>query len=458
MGIVITILWFLLAISILVVVHEFGHFWVARSLGVKVLRFAIGFGKPLYRWQPQGSETEYVIAALPLGGYVRMLGEGAANDDSAEPIPAEEKHRAFNHKPLWVRSLIVLAGPVFSLTLAIPLFVVMFMLGTDTLRPIVGDVIVDSPAARAGFITGDEIIAINDKTTPSWPDINMAILEENLDSDQLNIQVKTAQGELITHHLTITDNLLAQEDIDVLKILGIKVRVPPVPAVLEEVPQDQPAHKAGLQAGDRLLLVDDVAIKDWQDWQRYVAERPNQTVVVTYERNGVQQITKLHLGQHPEQKDKGYSGTRPAMPKDYDNAFTLVQYGFGESALKSVQRTYDYSLLTLRMMGRLVTGQASIKHISGPVSIADYAGQSAKMGLVYFLNFLAVVTIGLGVLNLLPIPVLDGGHLLLYAIEAVKGSPVPEKVLIVGQNIGVFLLAILMIVALHNDITRLFFK
>jgi regulator of sigma E protease len=445
------VLAFIVAVGLLVAIHEFGHFWVARRLGVKVLRFSIGFGKPLWSRQTGPDEPEYVIAAIPLGGYVKML------DEREEPVAPEEQHMAFNRKPLWVRTAVVAAGPLANFLFAIVAFWAVLTLGETGMRPLISEVVPESPAARAGLQAGDEFVAINGTRTPTWSLAMQELATESVGEKRLEIDVIDSAG------LERTRLLLSEEIGDLAKTrdllghVGLVPERPEVPPVFGRILDGEAAALAGLREGDRIVLADGEPIPDWSDWVDYVRERPETTIDLVIERDG-QQLDILLTPAAYDVRDTviGRIGASnapvPGLIERYQVHYSM---GFFEAFPAAVARTAEYSVLTLKVMWRGLTGQASIHNLSGPITIADAAGKTASIGFVYFLKFLAIVSISLGVINLLPIPVLDGGHLLYFAIEAVKGSPVSEAVMLQGQKIGLMLLLGLMTLAFYVDVLRI---
>lgn len=443
---------FLVAIGVLVTVHEFGHFWVARRLGVKVLRFSIGFGRPLWKRTFGADRTELVVAALPLGGYVRML------DEREGAVPEQELHRAFNRKPVPTRIAVVVAGPLFNFLFAILAYWMMYVVGVPGVRPVVGAVIPDSVAEQAGIVQGDEILAIQGVRTPTWDSAMTTLLEAGLDERHtLDLRVRSAQGEerRLQVQFTAPDRLLGKGG--VLKNFGL---VPwQLPAVLDEVVAGKAASRAGMQPGDRIVSADGKKIAGWNDWVEYVRARPEQPIEVMVERNGRQ--VALHLVPERvsgEGGEHGFIGASVRLPDAQQRATMRVdvRYGVLDAIPEAVSKTVEMSTLTLRTLWKMVTGRASVENLSGPISIARYAGESAAIGLSTFLAFLGVVSVSLGVLNLLPVPVLDGGHLMYYLVEAVTGRPVSEAVQLAGQKLGILLLLLLMSIAFYNDLIRLF--
>ena len=442
---------FIVAIGLLVSVHEFGHFWVARRLGVKVLRFSIGFGRPLWRRQASPDAPEYVIAAIPLGGYVKML------DEHEGPVAPEEVHRAFNRQSLWVRSAVVVAGPLFNFLFAIFAFWLVLTLGETGMRPLVGAVTADSPASRAGFSGGDEILSINGQPTPTWSLAVQEIAAASVGEPALRVGVRDAAGNEQLRSIPSSEVGDLAETKDLLAHLGVTPERPEVPPVIGRVIAGEPADAAGLRAGDRVVSADGEAVPDWGHWVDYVRERPGAEILLQIERGG--QPLEVRLTPAPLVQDGAVIGRIGAanQPAPELIARFEVEYrmGLAEAMPAAVQRTWEYSVLTLKVIWRVLTGEASIHNLSGPITIADAAGKTASIGFVYFLKFLAIVSISLGVLNLLPVPVLDGGHLLYFAVEAIKGSPLSEAAMIQGQKIGLLMLLGLMTLAFYVDILRI---
>lgn len=445
-----TILSFLVALAILIAVHEFGHFWVARKLGVKVLRFSIGFGRPIWKRQGRIDGTEYVIASIPLGGYVKML------DEREAPVDSGERDRAFNRQSLPVRSAIVVAGPLFNFLFAIAAFWLIFVIGDTGLKPLVGEVAADTRAEQAGFLAGDEILAVGDQPTPSWESVVYALLGESLDQASLPVRVRSESGAERQRWLDTTDLQSLAEDGQILTNLGITPGRPVLPPVIGEVLPGEPAEEAGLQTGDRILSVDGIEVKDWTQWVEYVQAHPRQTLALEIERAGSTlplSITTAVKGEG--EQARGRIGAGVSVPEGLmDEYRSLVRYGPIDAMGHALYKTWDMSALMLRMLGKMVIGEVSVKNLSGPISIADSAGKSASYGFVYFIKFLAVVSVSLGVLNLLPIPVLDGGHLFFFLVEAVKGSPLSDRFVEQGQKIGMLILLLVMSIAFYVDLNR----
>ena len=454
MTILISIISFIFAIAILVGVHEFGHFWVARKLGIKILRFAIGFGKPLWTFRSKDKDqTEYVLAAIPLGGYVKML------DEREGDVKEEEKHRAFNNQPVWKRFLVVLAGPMFNFIFAIAAFMAIQMMGVDAVRPYVGDIKAGSVAEQSGFNVKDQIIAINDVKTESRRQVRLTLLNQYLDNPDLTVQVKTPSGEIANRRLDLTNTSILADEKDYFAKTGITFWQPPHQTVIYDLVPNKIAQQAGVKPKDIVLSVDGKKVVTSEFFSNYINTHAGKEVELIVERQGsIKTIPITPALVEIEGKKRGLIGVkigRKFADKDLKDFIFTQKLPFFEALKSGVVETWDMSVMTLRVMGRLITGQASLKNISGPITIANYAGKSALIGFSAFLTLLAVVSLSLGVLNLLPIPMLDGGHLLYYLIELVKGSPVSERVEAIGMRIGMSLVGVLMVVAMYNDIGRL---
>lgn len=442
---------FLVAISVLIAVHEFGHFWVAKKLGVKVLRYSIGFGRPILRAVRGRDRTEYVISALPLGGYVQMLDEkdGAVKD--------EEKHRAFNRQPIWKRFAIVAAGPAFNFLFAIAAFWLMFVIGTNALKPVIGDVMENSLAEKAEFQTEHEIVAINGKPTPVWEVAMNQLLPAVVDRKSISVTLRSPAGSESQHQLAL-DQIHGELDPDNLfELIGFQPWRPRVEPRVGEVLEGSPAELAGLQKGDRILAIDGREIDQFTDMSEYVMQRPGESLEFMISRG--EETRKLTITPRRVEQNGHEIGQIGIGPLDRgkipEDMIVYYDHSILDAIPKSVAQTGAMTILTLKMLGKLFTGEVSIKNLSGPINIAKHAGLSATAGLNRFLNFLAIVSISLGILNLLPIPVLDGGHLMFYVVEMVKGSPVSEETEMTGRMIGIFILMMLMGLAFYNDIMRL---
>ena len=442
---------FVVALGILITVHEFGHFWVARRLGVKVLRFSVGFGRPLWRRRGAVDGTEYVVAAIPLGGYVKML------DEREGDVPDAEVHRAFNRQTLPVRSAVVAAGPAFNFAFAILAYWVVFVVGDVGTRPLVGQVSDGGPAAMAGFQPGDLVLRVNGEDTPTWEAVVYELLSAGVAQVPADIDVVGEGGFAERRQLSPDALHRLAEERDALAVLGIKPERPVLPAVIGEIVPGEAADRAGLRVGDRLLTVDGAAIKDWREWVDYVQARPGQRLRLDIDRGG----ERLTLGIVPAAVERGGTATGrigAGVVLDetaFDRYRAEVRYGPVKALGVALHKTWDLSSLTLKVVWKMLVGEASVNNLSGPITIAQTAGKSASVGFVHFLKFLALVSVSLGVLNLLPIPVLDGGHLAYFAIEAIKGGPLSEETQMLGQRIGLAILFGLMALAIYLDLARL---
>ncbi len=446
-----SVLALLVTLGVLIAFHEFGHFWVARRLGVKVLRFSIGFGKPLWLRRGRVDNTEYVVAAVPLGGYVRML------DEHEGEVPAAERHRAFNRKSAPVRIAVVAAGPLFNFLFAILAFSVLYVVGVAAIKPLMDAPQPHSIAASAGFKADDLILAVDGQTTPTLESVVLALLERGMDQGRVRIQVRNADGALRVRQLDLHGARLPSDGGRVLQDLGLVPWQPVLAPVIEQVLPNGAAALAGLKAGDRVVAVDGHPVTRWRQWADYVRRHPGQTLSVKIARAGKQLALKLTPASvSTDQGPIGRVGVVARVPRDIENPSRFVlRYNPFEAIYRGVIKTWDMSVFTLKMLGRMVVGRASLKNISGPITIAEYAGQTAAIGWEPFLSFMALVSISLGVLNLLPIPVLDGGHLLYYLIELVRGRPLSEAAQAIGQRIGLAAIVMLMGLALFNDFARL---
>jgi len=447
-----TTLWaFILAIALLVMVHELGHYWIARWCGVKVLRFSVGFGKPLYIKKFIGGETEWVISAIPVGGYVKMLDE---REGEAEE---HELHRAFNRQPVVQRMAIVVAGPVANLLLAVVLYWVLFMHGVQGLKPVLGEIAPQTPAAVAQLRAQETILSINGEPVPSWQDMRWILLDLAFQGAEARIEGRTVQGETVQHVLDL--KVLAPGDLDgdFLQKLGLQLFQPLVQPIIGKLTEGGVAQRAGLRQGDYIRRMDGGTITRWTELVEMVRNHPGRSLRLEVERSGnflVLDITPEAVNENGRQVGK--IGAGPYLDKQaFDALLTEVRYAPLAAFAQAVRRSWETAVMSLKAMGRMVIGEISLKNLSGPITIADYAGQSAKLGVAPYLDFLALISISLGVLNLLPIPLLDGGHLLYYMVELIKGSPVSEKAWEAGQNVGIALLVTLMAFALYNDISRL---
>ena len=440
----------LIALGVLVTFHEFGHFWVARRCGVKVLRFSVGFGTPLLRWHDRQG-TEFVVAAIPLGGYVKML------DEREGEVPPALIEQSFNRKSVRQRIAIVAAGPVANFLLAILFFWVLAMLGSQQVRPVIGAVEAGSLAASAGLGVGQEIVSIDGKPTNGWSAVNLQLVRRLGESGTLRVGVLD-EGATVERQLDITLNnwLKGADEPDPIQSLGLRPWRPAMVPVLAEIDPKGPAAAAGLKTGDKLLALDGVALGDWQQVVDAVRARPERMVNLRIERDGATLEVPVTLARKGEgQASGGYLGAGVKASEWPAKMLREVSYGPLEAVGEGLSRTWNMSVLTLESLKKMLFGELSVKNLSGPITIAKVAGASAQSGVGDFLNFLAYLSISLGVLNLLPIPVLDGGHLLFYLVEWARGRPLSDRVQGWGVQIGISLVIGVMLLALINDLGRL---
>lgn len=443
---------FALALGILIVGHEFGHYLVARWCGVKVLRFSVGFGKPLLLRRYGPDQTEWALAAFPLGGYVKML------DEREAPVAPQELHRAFNRQPVTKRFAIVLAGPVANFLLAITFYWGMYVYGVDELRPILGAPVAGSASAAAGIEDGEEVISLNGTKILTWQDLRWEILQRALDRQPIVMDVANARGEIATRRLDLSNLDTRELEGDMLQQLGMRLYRPRAPAVVGKVFPGSVAEQAGLKSGDLVLRAGDRQVEFWADLVGIIRDAPGQEIALEVRRGGEMLLLRVVPGESVEHGNRvGRIGI--AMHDDGNSRnrlVTTVRYGPFDALAKATAQTWDTAVFSLSILGKMVVGDVSWRNLSGPVTIADYAGQSARLGIMHYIKFLALISISLGVLNLLPIPLLDGGHLMYYIVEIVKGGPVSEKAMEIGQQVGLALLVMLMAFAFYNDINRLF--
>jgi len=442
-----SLFFFIVALALLIVIHEYGHFWVARRCGVKVLRFSVGFGKPLWRYVDKAG-TEFVIAPFPLGGYVKML------DEREGEVAEQDRERAFNRQTLAKRSAIVAAGPIANLLFAILAYWLLFVSGIPGIKPVIDQVDSDSVAWQAGLLAGDEITRVDERTTPTWNSVFKALLLHAEQGSTATVDVVSG-GTVKTVELAIPQLDISKAG-QLLSELGVTPLRPEIAPVLGQIMDDSPASKAGLKAGDTLIAANGVSLNNWNQWVALIQEKAGQMLTITVEREG--QYLELQLTPIAGEDGQGRIGA--AVDADSSNLpaglQAEVRFGPLEAIPEAVAQTWLFSSSTLKSLWGMLTGKVSPENLGGPISIAQIAGSSAEQGFISFVSFLAMISITLGILNLLPIPMLDGGHLALFLVEAIRGKPVPENLQIKGQQIGLFLLLMLMFLAFFNDLSRLF--
>ena len=446
------IVFFIISVSVLITFHEFGHFWIARFFNVKILRFSIGIGRSIYIKRFGKDQTEFSIGILPLGGYVKML------DDREGEVTEEEKKREFNSKPIWQRFCIVLAGPIFNFIFAIFIYSIIYSIGVNALKPIIGDVEPSSISEESGFVKGQEILAINGTKTPTWPTVIDSLVGNIVSENIVSIDVINADGDKQALNLNLANiSIDEMADGNLLNKLGLSIVKFELPAIIGEIEKNSPAEASRLLKNDRIIAINSNLINSWGELVEIIKGNPGEYLNVEILRDK----TLINIQLKPENyqlddENIGRIGVRPAINNDlYDSYYALEQYSIHLAILRAFHKTWEMSVLTLKVLAKMITGDASVKNLSGPISIAKYAGQSASIGMIQLLTFLAIVSISLGVLNLLPIPLLDGGHLVYYVIEFITGKPVSDSIQITGQQIGLVLLLGLMGLALYNDFVRL---
>jgi regulator of sigma E protease len=450
---IITIVSFLVTVGVLVVVHEFGHYLAARWAGVKILRFSVGFGKPLMVRRRGADQTEWVLASIPLGGYVKMVDE-REGDVSPADLP-----RAFNKQGVWTRIFIVIAGPLANFLLAFIVYWALFIAGMPGLKPVVGDPPPATAAAYAGLANGDTVISVADEGVATWNDVRWLLLKEAVKRSTVDIEVQTASGTPATRRLDMSSLTKDDLDKDFLGKLGLRNFRPRAPAILGRLIQGSAAERAGLQQGDRVVTINGKPINTWFEFTAEVSTNPGRALQFEIERAGRRAFIRATPDVISEGDNRiGRLGVEapPELKREYDRMTTVVRYNPVAAIPKAAHKVWDLSIFSLKMLGRMIVGDISWKNLSGPITIADYAGQSAQAGWITWLGFLALVSVSLGVLNLLPIPLLDGGHLVYYFAEIVKGSAVSDRTMEIGQRLGLALLLALTFFAFYNDINRLF--
>jgi len=439
-----TLLAFAIALGSLIIFHEFGHYWVARLCGVRVLRFSLGFGRVVLR-RIDKHGTEWAISALPLGGYVKM------QDDAPPGAPAAEAAGAFNAQPVGKRIAIVLAGPVFNLLLALLLYTGLNLAGTEEPQAILAQPAAGTPAAQAGLAQGDRILSIDGQEVASWTDARWRLLDVLSTGGRVRVEVAAPSGAAHERELVLPPNDMAPGGEDPLAAAGIRLAQPR--PVVRSVIEGGEGQAAGLRQGDRIVAADGQPATDTGELVRLIQESAGRHMSLSVQREGA--LVTVGVTPRAEKVDGREIG-RLGVQLGADIPRVTVSYGLGESLQRAAARTWDTAWFSLRMMGRMVLGEVSWRNVSGPVTIADYAGQTARIGIVAYIAYIALISISLGVLNLLPIPMLDGGHLLYYLVEIVRGSPPPERWIGIGQRAGLGILVALMGLALFNDFTRLF--
>jgi regulator of sigma E protease len=451
MSLIHTIIAFIVALGVLIVVHEYGHYIVARLCGVKVLRFSVGFGRALFVKRTGKDQTEWVIAAVPFGGYVKML------DEREAPVEAHEAQRAFNRQTVWRRILIVIAGPVFNFVFAVLVYAGLFMYGLPEARPVLGAPPEASLAATAGVKAGDTVRAIDGEPVATWQDLRWQILQAALQRQAVRLETLNERGHISTVNIELRDFPANEVEGDVLERIGLRLWRPALEPVLGQLVAGGPAERAGLVPGDRILRAAGKDVETWEALVGAVRASPGVPLQLAVQRDGATRTLEVTPDSVTAGQGRvGRIGAAPRVPPSQaDKILIRVQHGPLTSLAKGAAKTWDISIFSLKMLGRMLIGEVSWRHLSGPVTIADFAGQSAQMGWISYVSFLALISISLGVLNLLPIPLLDGGHLMYYAIEIAKGGPVSERAMELGQRVGLALLLVMMAFAFYNDLNRL---
>ena len=441
---------FVVTLGILVAFHEFGHFWVARRCGVKVITFSVGFGRAI--WKRTGKDgTVYQLGVIPLGGYVRML------DERIDDVTEEERDVSFNAQSVYKRFAIVAAGPVANFVLAVAVLWLMFGIGVPTVKPVIGDIKENSIAAKADLERGSEILSVDDVEAYDWQQVQLGLMSA-IGDDETIITLRTPAGSEVQRRLDLTGWRFDPETESTFGSLGIEVYQPEVYTELSQVEADSPADASGLKAGDTIISIDGEQVDSWEKIREIIAQSAGQSLLFTVERNSVEQEVSVQIGERESQNGViGYLGVVPVTEPLPDNYVFNHQYGFFGGLAKGAEKTWELMVVSVKMIGKLLTGDVSVKNLAGPLSIAEGAGVSASNGFVYFLSFLALLSVNLGIINLLPLPVLDGGHLVFYSIEWIRGKPVSERVQDVCYRIGGVLVFALMALAISNDIARFAF-
>jgi regulator of sigma E protease len=447
-----TLLAFIVALGVLIVVHEYGHYLAARLCNVRVLRFSVGFGRPLATWRLGRDATEWSIAAIPFGGYVKML------DEREAPVDAREAHRAFNRQSVGRRILIVAAGPAFNFLFAIAVYAGLYMYGLPEARPVLAAPAAGTAAYVTGIRAGDTVRSIEGESIATWQDLRWRVLQGALQREALRFEVSGSRGDIAMHVLDLRNYPSEEVESDALEKIGLRLYRPPLPPVIGRVVSGGAAERAGLHPEDRVLRAGGEEMANWEQVVQAIRARPGEVLALIVERGAARLRIDVLTDATTENGARiGRIGVAPSIPaSESERIVVRVSYGPLQSIAKAAAKTWDISIFSLRMLGKMLLGEVSWKHLSGPVTIADYAGQSAQMGWLAYATFLALISISLGVLNLLPIPLLDGGHLMYYSVEIIKGSPVSERAMDLGQRVGLALLLVVMAFAFYNDLNRLF--
>ncbi len=445
-----SILGFIIAIGLLTTIHEYGHFWTARRLGIKVKRFSIGFGKALFKWHDK-SGTQYAICLIPLGGYVKML------DQNEGQVPADELHMAFNRKPVWARMLVIAAGPAANLIFAVLAYWVVFMWGISAIMPVIGEVPPDTVAYRAGLHAQQEIISVGGNDTNTWEEVVLALVSRVGEHNQISLQVRDVNDNAVsTHVLNLSNWSMHDADPNLLNDLGL-IPYDPLKPVIGKVLADYPAAKAGLQEGDLIVSLNGATIHSITQLMILLENKYDQHVTLGVIRDKQHIICNLIPAKkiHENGTTTGFIGIQFAKQVWPANFVRIHTYTPVSAFAMAIQRTTDYITVTLQFLGHMLTGKMSLQHISGPIAIAQYAGLTVRAGIENFISFLALVSISLGVLNMLPIPVLDGGHFLFCMIELIRGKALSVRAMNVGVVFGLIILGSVMLLAVYNDVLRL---
>lgn len=437
---------FIIVIGVLVSVHEYGHFWAARKCGIKVHRFSIGFGKVLWsKTDKQG--TEFALSLIPLGGYVKML------DERNEDVPAPLKSQAFNNKTVAQRAFVIGAGPLANFIFAILAYWVIYLMGIPTVKPVIDNVLPNSIAAQAKITGHSQIMAIDGSQTPDWETVNM-LLATKIGNPNVELTIKSLDTGVEQHKLlNLSQWRFDPDKQSAFTAIGIEPMRTKVDMTLSKVVEGSPAQRAGLKVGDKILAIQSYDNVDWQQFAQTVQNLNGQAITIKFERNGV--INQVEVVPEKNQQNRWFIGVSPTFEPIADEYRTELKYGMLDAMYKGIEKTFQLSWVTIKVIGKLFTGDLSLNNLSGPISIAKGAGISSEIGLVYYLSFMALISVNLGIMNLFPLPVLDGGHLVFLAAEAIRGKPLSVRVQEIGYRIGATLLLMLTFFALFNDFLRL---